>query len=247
MGRRFSWWRGLDMAPGWVAASPLRRVDPRTKLALGLGLSLAVMLPLAKVAAALVLYLGLLAWGRLLRVAARQAWRLAPVLAVLFLVDWWVVSLELAVIVTLRLLLLSGAFALFFATTTPEELRLALEWLRVPYRYAFSVSLAFQSLGLLDEEWRTLREAQGARGIREKLSWRSLPAQVENLVGLLVPTIVMATRRAWAINEAAYARGFDSPHRRPSRRLCMGRSDWLLLAAAAAAAAALVVWPGPGA
>ena len=43
-------------------------------------------------------------------------------------------------------------FALFFATTTPAELRLALEWLSVPHRYAFSVSLAFQSVGLLDDE-----------------------------------------------------------------------------------------------
>ena len=83
------------------------------------------------------------------------------------MVDWLLVGLDLAVIVTLRLILLAGAFTIFFATTTPSELRLALEWFRVPYRFAFSLSLAFQSLGLLEDEWRAILEAQRARG-----AWR---------------------------------------------------------------------------
>jgi energy-coupling factor transport system permease protein len=150
------------------------------------------------------------------------------------------VSLDLAAIITLRLILLSGAFALFFSTTTPGELRLALEWLRVPYRYAFSLSLAFQSLGLLDEEWRAIREAQHARGAwtlpgpetsgLALRAWvRQLLAQVRDMVALTVPAVVLTTKRAWAMTEAAYTRGFDSPRRRPYRQLEMGRLDWLLL------------------
>ena len=46
--------------PALVEESPLRGADPRVKLALSLGLSLAVMLPLAQVAAALALYAWLL-------------------------------------------------------------------------------------------------------------------------------------------------------------------------------------------
>jgi energy-coupling factor transporter transmembrane protein EcfT len=129
-----------------VEASPLRRADPRAKLALGLAASLAVMLPVERLALFMVAYAALLLWARLLPEAARQVWRLKWVLVILFVVDWLVVDLDLAVAVTLRLILLASAFALFFATTTPGEMRLALEWLRVPYRYAFSVSLAFQSV-----------------------------------------------------------------------------------------------------
>ena len=42
-----------------------------------------------------------------------------------------------------------------------------------------------------------------------------------------------ATRRAWSMTEAAYARGFESPHRRPYRVLRMRPADWLLIAGVA--------------
>ena len=226
-----------------VETSPLRHADPRTKLALSFCASLAVMLPLKKLVAFMCLYVALLLWARLLPEASRQVWRLKWVLIVLFLVDWWFVGMDLALIVTLRLILLTGAFALFFSTTTPGELRLALEWMRLPYRYAFSLSLAFQSIGLLDEEWRAIREAQRARGAwSPKSDWSQVMERVRDMVALSVPVIVLATRRAWAMTEAAYARGFDSPHRRPYRRLAMRRLDWALLAGTAIVTVALVLW-----
>ena len=240
-----------------VEDSPLRRADPRTKLAISLCASLAVMLPLEELIVAMVIYVLLLAWARLLPEAARQVWRLKWVLTILFVVDWLLVGPELAILITLRLVLLAWAFAIFFSTTTPSELRLALEWFHVPYRYAFSLSLAFQSLGLLDDEWRAILEAQQARGAwsspvtRETMRLRSLldkarrqemVAQVRNLVALTVPAIVLTTKRAWTMTEAAYARGFDSPHRRPYHRLGMGRLDWLFLAAATAAVMLLTLW-----
>jgi energy-coupling factor transport system permease protein len=221
----------------------LRFADPRMKLALSLCLSLSVMLPLERLVVAVAFYGLLLLWARLLPAAIRQVWQMRWVLLVLFVVDWFLISTELAVAVTLRVVLLAGTFALFFATTTPDELRLALEWMRVPYRYAFSLSLAFQSVSLLDEEWRTIREAQRARGAWGRLGgWRNVVGQVRDLVALAVPVIVMTTKRAWAMTEAAYARGFDSPHRRPWRRLVMCRLDWLLLAITVAFSVALVLW-----
>jgi energy-coupling factor transporter transmembrane protein EcfT len=226
-----------------VEDSPLRGVDPRAKLAISLCVSLAVMLPLKNLLAAIVLYAGLLAWAKLLPAAGNQLWRLRWLLVILFVVDWWLISPEHAVLITLRICMLTSAFALFFSTTTPGELRLALHWLRVPYRYAFSLSLAFQSMTLMDEEWRTIREAQRVRGAWMPLSgWRNLRAQVADLVSLAVPAIVMTTKRAWAVTEAAYARGFDSPHRRSYGRLVMHLFDWTLLVAAVAVTAILVAW-----
>jgi energy-coupling factor transporter transmembrane protein EcfT len=234
---------GRRRKPALVEASPLRRADPRAKLALSLCASLAVTLSLERLAAFMGLYAALLAWARLLPEAARQVWRLKWVLIVLFAVDWLFVGPDLAVAVTLRLILLAGAFALFFATTTPGELRLALEWARVPYRYAFSLSLAFQSLDLLDEEWRAVCEAQRARGAwTPRSGWRQLVARVRDMVALSVPVVVLTARRAWAMTEAAHARGFNSPRRRPYQRLALGWLDAALLAGTAAVAAALLLW-----
>jgi energy-coupling factor transporter transmembrane protein EcfT len=122
--------------------SPLRRADPRTKLALSVGASLAVMLPLERLVLFLLLYMVLLTCAKLLSEARQQVWRLRWVLIVLFLLDWVIIGLDLAVVITLRLILLAGTFTLFFATTTPDELQRALEWLGVPYRYAFSIGLS---------------------------------------------------------------------------------------------------------
>jgi energy-coupling factor transport system permease protein len=227
-----------------VEDSPLRRADPRSKLALSLCASLAVMLSLEKLAAFLVLYALLLLWARLLPAAAQQVWRLKWVLLILFVVDWVFVGPDLAVVITLRLILLAGAFALFFATTTPNELRLALEWMRVPYRYAFGLSVAFQSVGLLDDEWRAILEAQQARGAwtPPASNWRAFIRRFGDLVALAVPAVVLTTKRAWAMTEAAYARGFDSPHRKPYRQLRWSWLDGALLAGTLAVAAALLLW-----
>jgi energy-coupling factor transport system permease protein len=211
-------------------ASPLRHLDPRSKLFVSIALSLAVMLPLEKLVLFLVVYLVFIVWARLFPEMARQTWRLRWILFFLFVIDWWLVSFDLAAVITLRLILLSGVFALFFSTTSTNELSLALESLKIPYRYAFSINLAFQSIGLLQEEWQAIKEAQQSRGILIKFEGiKQLAKQVGDLIALTVPAIVLTTRRAWAITEAAYSRGFDSPQRLSFSQLNMKWIDWVFI------------------
>lgn len=213
-----------------VEDSPLRRADPRTKLFLSVAISMVVMLSLERLVIFIALYSVFLVWTRLHPAAIQQIWRLKWLLILLFLFDWWLISLPHAVTICTRLILLTGVFALLFSTTTTRELGLALEKLGIPYRYAFSLSLAFLSLGLLDDEWRAIREAQASRGALPELSsFRRLVAQVSNLVSLTVPAIVLTTKRAWSITEAAYARGFDSPHRTSYYSLAFTRFDFFLM------------------
>ncbi len=153
--------------------SPLRRVDPRVKVLLSLLLSLAIMLPLSRLLVALALYAVLLAWGGLLPIAGRLLWRLKWAFLILFVVDWLLVSLHLAILVSLRIVLLSGSFALLFATTTPEEFRLALQWAAAP-----SLCLQPGRHGAEPRadrgEWRSLIEAQQARGV-DAAHWLAPP------------------------------------------------------------------------
>lgn len=213
-----------------VEESPLRRADPRTKLCMSVAISLVVMMSMDRLLIFLGVYVIFLVWARLLNPAIQQLWRLKWILLFLFLLDWWLISLEHAALICTRLVLITGIFALFFSTTNTRELGLALETLRVPYRYAFSLSLAFQSLGLLDDEWRAIREAQSSRGADPEVSsfWRFV-SRVGDLVSLTVPAIVLTTKRAWAITEASYARGFDSPHRTSYHTLVFSRLDVVLM------------------
>lgn len=233
--------------PSWdmplIHASPLRDFDPRTKLALSLSTSLAVMLPLKQLAIATLFYFLLLSWARVLKPAARQIWRLKWLLIGLFLIDWIVVSLELATSVTIRISLLASTFSLFFATTTPAEFRLALESLGFPYRYAFSLSLAFQNLTEFDRETKLIREAQRSRGAWVPPDgWKKMIKFTQDLISLTVPAVVMTTKRAWTMTEAAYARGFNSPKRTPYQKLSMKTKDWVLLFIAFSIGIALIFW-----
>jgi len=235
--------RGGKRSLAFVESSPFRNIDPRTKLLMSLWVSLAIMLPLQKLAVVMLLYALMLAYGRLLPSALRQLWRLKWVLLGLLILDWWIVSLELALSVVLRIILMAGAFAFFFSTTTTAELRKSLEWMHVPYRYAFSITLAFQSLGYLEDQWKQILEAQRSRG-----AWRLndnhdtwLP-RVRNMVALTVPSIVLTTKRAWTATEAAYARGFDTPHYRPYQDLTFSWRDLVLVVVLALASAALILW-----
>jgi len=225
-----------------IENSPLREADPRTKLFISVAISLVVMMPLERLALFMGIYAIFLIWARLLIPAARQLWRMKWILLILFAIDWWLIDFNHAVLISFRITLLTGVFALFFSTTTTRELGLALEKLRLPYRYAFSLSLAFQSLGLLDDEWRSIREAQSSRGaVAELSSFRRLLAQIGDLVSLTVPAIVLTTKRAWAITEAAYARGFDSPNRTSYYALAFSRLD-ILLILGTATLIALLYW-----
>jgi energy-coupling factor transport system permease protein len=189
------------------------------------------MLPLERLAAFMILYVLVLLWARLLPTAARQVWQLKWLLAIVLIVDWLVVGPDLAIVVTLRIVLLTSLMIFLVGTTTSDEFRLALEALRVPYRYAFSLGLAFQSTHLLGDEWRSIQEAQMARGVWqiEKGGLRHLIFRLRDMVALTVPAIVLTTRRAWSVTDAACARGLDAPHRRPYRRLTMHWQDWGLI------------------
>jgi energy-coupling factor transporter transmembrane protein EcfT len=214
-----------------VNDSPLRKADPRTKLFISLAISLVVMMSLERLVIFLGLYVLFLFWARLFLPSIQHVWRLKWLLLILFFFDWWLIGLGHAVLICTRLILLTGVFALFFSTTTTRELGLALEKLRVPYRYAFSLSLAFQSLGLMDDEWRAIHEAQSSRGaIPDSSSFWRFVSHVSNLISLTVPAIVLTTKRAWAITEASYARGFDSPHRISYHTLVFSRLDAVLMA-----------------
>lgn len=219
----------------------LRRVDARTKIALALAASAAVALPLAPLALVAACFCGLLAAANLVRHAASQLWRMRLWLAVLFGLDWCFVGLGFAALITLRLVLLTSAFLLVFATTTPDELRLAVEWFGLPPRLAFAFVTAFRSLGLVEREWHGILEAQRARGIGMDTAatgararrWRLRREDLATAAALVVPAIVLATQRAWSISEAAAARGFGSPLRQPYGAPRLHVLDHALLAATA--------------
>ncbi|MDF1515322.1 MAG: energy-coupling factor transporter transmembrane component T, partial [Anaerolineae bacterium] len=146
--------------PVYISDSPLRSIDPRVKMVISMASSLAVMMPLRRLIVFMGIFTLFLLWAKLIHPSIQQISRIKYLLITLFILDTLIVNVNLAFTVTLRLILLAGVFTLFVATTTADELRLTLERMRVPYRFAFSLSMAFQSVDILQQEWHAIHEAQ---------------------------------------------------------------------------------------
>jgi len=226
-----------------VKDSPLCLVDPRAKLLLATMFTFSVMLPLKRLIFFWLFFMIFIAVVRLARAVLLQLRRVALILAILFLIDWIFVDLQFALLITLRLTLLVASFVIFFSTTRPEEFRLALEKLRVPYRYAFSLSLALFSITAMNEEWRAIREAQRSRGIwEENKGFNKMIELLAGAVALGVPEVVLMVKRAWMLTESAHSRGFDSPRRYSYRALIMKPIDWTVVLIAMSATVFMFVW-----
>lgn len=219
--------------PGIRQDSPLRDVDPRIKLALIVVLAASIMLPLPRLLIALGLFLAGLAVGRLLNEAGQLLWRARIWIPALFLIDWAFIGLDFAILITLRVLMVLLISVVLFGTTTPEEFRAALRSLGMPYRFAFVLSLAFQSLPMIQDEVLAIIDAQKARGglPNAQQGWRRVLSNLSEWTALAVPAIVLTTKRAWALTEAAHSRGFGSPNHKTFRQLRSGWHDWGLLLA----------------
>jgi len=71
-------------------------------------------------------------------------------------------NVEWAASMTLRFVVLVESFSVFFLTTSPDHLGLALELTRVPYEFAFAFTTAVRFVPVLAEEAQTIMDAQKA-------------------------------------------------------------------------------------
>jgi energy-coupling factor transporter transmembrane protein EcfT len=124
------------------------------------------------------------------------------------------------------MVLLVTSFQLLVATTTADELRRGLESLGLPEAVSLARATAHRSVSLFEQEWRCIREAQMARGVfarararaRARRGWLRWRDDAHDAVALIVPAIVLATRRAWSLHEAATVRGIGAPRRAGPQR-----------------------------
>lgn len=159
--------------------------------------------PLALGGCALAVFAGYV----LARISPRRCWQaarlLVPVLIVVFGLQWWLLGLETAFAVSLRLLAALAAANLFTLTTRVDDListvERALGPLRRfgvrPERIGLLVGLTLQAVAALSTIAGQAREAQRARNAE-----RSLPA-------FAVPFLVRTLRHSDELGEALAARG----------------------------------------
>ncbi|MEM2099132.1 MAG: energy-coupling factor transporter transmembrane component T [Candidatus Bathyarchaeia archaeon] len=121
-------------------------------------------------------------------------------------------NIEWAASMTLRFIVLVESFSVFFLTTSPDNLGLALETTRVPYEFAFAFTTAVRFVPVLAEEAKTIMDAQKARGL--ELEKGNFMKRIRNYIPVLIPLIVSAIRRSLELAEAMESRAWGATKKR---------------------------------
>jgi energy-coupling factor transport system permease protein len=205
--------------------SPIHTLDPRMKffyvlVLFAVAIIFGEFLPLA-ILFVLQIPLVLLAgvkreWLRSMRGAALLAGVIFVTnLAFKFLSSNYIITssiLESAAALTLRFMVLVESFSIFFLTTSPDNLGLALEQTRVPYELVFAFTTAVRFVPVLAEEAQTIMDAQKARGL--ELEGGNFMRRIRNYIPILIPLIVSAIRRSLELAEAMESRAWGATKKR---------------------------------
>lgn len=137
--------------------------------------------------------------------------------------------IESATALTLRFVVLVESFSIFFLTTSPDHLGLAMEQTRVPYEFVFAFTTAVRFVPVLAEEAETIMDAQKARGL--ELEKGNFLKRIRNYIPILIPLIVSAIRRSLELAEAMESRAWGATKKRTNLYvLKMHRGDAVMIA-----------------
>jgi energy-coupling factor transport system permease protein len=137
-------------------------------------------------------------------------------------------NLEFALAITLRFLVLITSFSLFFLTTSPDNLSLALEKARIPFEFNFAFITAIRFVPVLADEAQAIMDAQRSRGL--ELDKGSFLVRIRKYVPVLLPLIINSIRRSLELAEAMESRAFGATDERTNLyELRMKDKDYAVL------------------
>ncbi|MCC3300474.1 energy-coupling factor transporter transmembrane component T family protein [Arthrobacter sp. zg-Y895] len=246
-------------APARPAGTFLARANPLSKLAAAVLLTLAVLVTVDWVSAAVVLTAELALLPLLhIRIGTlvRRIW---PLLAAALIGAWGTAllaektgsvlleagplvftsgSVAAGIAIGLRGLAIALPGIYLLATTDPTDLADALaQKLGLPHRFVLGALAAMRLVGLLVEEWRTIGLARHARGAGPDAGGA---ARLRGFAGQSLALLVQAIRRATRLATAMEARGFGAAERTWARTSTFSGVDAAVFGVGVAVSAAAV-------
>lgn len=136
--------------------------------------------------------------------------------------------LEYSTALTLRFLVLMTSFSIFFLTTSPDKLSLALERARIPYEFNFAFITSIRFVPVLADEAQSIMDAQRSRGL--ELDKGRFLTRIKNYIPILLPLIINSIRRSLELAEAMESRAFGATRERTNLyELKMNSADYMVL------------------
>ena len=198
--------------------SPLHHVDPRSKMLLVISfmcltIFLDDLIPLAFIAVAI---LPLIFLAKFFKRWLISLLYLLPLLLLIIILNSLLLRIDhpttIAISLTLRLIILSGIFGIYFQTVSPDDISQMLIKFRFPYSFAWAISTAYRFVPTLAKETSIIVDAQKSRGLQ--IDRGNLFKRVRNMIPLLIPIFASALRRSWQLAEAIESRGWNATKKR---------------------------------
>jgi len=208
----------------------LTRLDPRTRLALGL-MAIAAVLVARKPETLVVESIILLAALPLLRMGKEWAYSFRyfwPMLGLVFVIAFFSFNLQVALLLAVRLFNLLTVSFVFFRTVSPEEIGATLNKIGVPYAFAFILTTAMRYVPLIRLKIRHIIDAQSSRGIDLRPRLRN----VGNFMALLMPLLAQSFLLSDELALAMESRGFGRKGRSSRRQYDLTFWDYFLMVGA---------------
>jgi energy-coupling factor transport system permease protein len=182
------------------------KLDPRTKLALGLMAMVAVFIAhkpetLLAQCGIILFFLPFLGIGNTLIRSLRIT---CPMIALIFTITFFFYDILAALLLSVRLLNLLAVSFILFRVTGVEEMGNALKGIGIPHSFVFIFTTAMRYVPLIGQKIRRIMDAQFSRGIdlRPKLK------NARNFMALLMPLLIQSFVLSDELAIAMETRGF---------------------------------------
>lgn len=204
----------LDSFKFKMEQSPIHSLDPRSKLAFAIIITI-ISLLFNNIIPLLIIFLALVPCFIIGKIMMRWfiALKSLTFLAIfIIIIDTLFLNFTFGVAMTIRLYVLISAFSLFFLTVHPDDLSQSLIQMKVPFSIAFALSLAIRFVPTLAQEAQNIREAQMVRGL--ELQKGNILKKVRNFIPIIIPLIILSIQRAMIVAESLESRGFGAQKKR---------------------------------
>ena len=197
--------------------TPIHSMDPRSKFVMVIGISI-IALMFSEILPLLIVFTIIPPLTVIAKSSRRWFASLkgAAMLAILIFAMNFITgsTLTYSISMMLRFLTLISSFSLFFMTTSPDDLGLALEGLGMPYSLTFTFTTAVRLVPTIASDAQTVIDTQKSRGL--ELERGNILKRIRNYIPILIPLIVSAIRRSIELAEALESRGFGASEKRES-------------------------------
>ena len=118
------------------------------------------------------------------------------------------------IVFTLKIWTLIFGMVIFSLTTSPRDFLLGLTKLKVPFAFAFMLTIAVRFIPVIIKEFETVTLAQKARAYEISWSWKNPKKSLDRFLPILIPTIMLLIKRSYTMSLAIESKAFNTKKQR---------------------------------